>query len=145
MPPGPIRCSWCTYPDHGLDGAPFVHRSVGLGGLLEVGLVVEDHTGIDGPFEDVGHQLGDVEPRWCRSASPADVGEERRVERDRAVGDADDADDGTGSGGRRGGVDGLLGADVFERCIDADPAGQLEHGLFAFLPTPLRRCRSRED
>ena len=48
-------------PDERLDGAAFVHRRVGVGDAVEVGLVVEDEAGVDGAVEDVVEQLGDVD------------------------------------------------------------------------------------
>src|SRR3954471_7765353 len=81
------------------------------------------------------------EKRWVKgprgggrgSAAPADVAEERLVERHRAVGDTDDADRGAGPGDRGGGVDGLLGADALEGGVDADAGSEVEDGLVGLV------------
>src|SRR4051794_6813071 len=108
-----------TDADERLDGAPFVHGGVRLGGAVEVGLVVEHEAGIDRSGEDVVEELGDVDASRGRTAAPADVAEERLVERHGAVGDADDADRGAGPRDRGGGLDRLLRADALEGGIDA--------------------------
>ena len=49
----------------------------------------------------------------------------------------DDADGGAGPGDGRGGGDGLLGANAFERGVGTDAAGELEDGLAGFLAPGL--------
>src|SRR5204863_7556640 len=58
--------------------------------VFEIGLVVEDESGVDAAFEDIVEELGNVDARGSGPAAPADVAEERLVERHVAVRDTDD-------------------------------------------------------
>src|SRR3954468_23920995 len=84
-------------PDQGLDGAPFVHRGVGVGDVVEVGAEVEDLAGVDGAVKDGLEQLGLVGARASGAAAHADVAVEGALGVDRrVVGDSDPANDRAG-------------------------------------------------
>ena len=68
-------------PDEGLDGAPVVHRRVGLGDVVGLGLEVEDKAGVDAAVEDVVEQFWDVAAVRGGTEVPADVAEEDVRER----------------------------------------------------------------
>jgi hypothetical protein len=53
------------------------------------------------------------------------------------VRDPDDADSGAGPGNGEGGGDGLGGADAFERGVDANASGEVEHRLAGILTAPF--------
>jgi hypothetical protein len=49
--------------DHHLDRLAVVHRPVAIGHLVEGAYAVEDASGLDSAFEDVGEKLVDVRAR----------------------------------------------------------------------------------
>ena len=91
-----------THPDQRLDGAALVHRRVGVGDVVEVGLVVEDQAGVD-----ACRRARRRAARGCRCGPARGRRASRRCGRTSganghlAVRDADDADGGAGPGDRR--------------------------------------------
>src|SRR4051812_18201732 len=132
-----MRSSHGIDPDERLDGPPFVHGRVRLGRAVEVGLVVEHEPGVDASFEDVVEELGDVDACWGGAAAPADVAEERLVERHLPVGDTDDADGRAGPGDGGSGLDRLLRAYALEGGVGPDTASQLTYCLVRLFAARL--------
>ena len=56
-------------PDDRFDSSPFVHGRVGVGDVVQVGLVVEQTAGVNGAVKHVGEQLGDVDAGWGDAAA----------------------------------------------------------------------------
>src|SRR5580765_5789269 len=80
-----------------LDRPPLVHRLVPVDDMIEVGLEVEDATGVDAPGQDVREKLRDVPAGRGHATAKANVAEDHGVDRHLdAVGRADCADHGSG-------------------------------------------------
>lgn len=67
--------------EHDLDGAAFVHGTVGLGSFLQRQNDVEHAARVDGAGEDVGEQFGDVGPGRSHAAGNGDVRVEQVAQR----------------------------------------------------------------
>jgi hypothetical protein len=67
--------------DQRLDRPPLVHRRVGLGDAVEVGLEVEHETGVDPTLEDVLEKLRDVGANRGRPTEEALVAKEHLLQR----------------------------------------------------------------
>ena len=124
----PMSGSRC-HPDQRLDGTSVIHGLVGIGDVIEVGLVVEDPTRIDRSGEHVDKEIRDVDPGRSGPATPPDVVEKGVGEGNLPVGNADDADRRPGPGNSAGGGDRLGGADALEGGVGTDPGGEFEHSL----------------
>src|SRR5215213_11897980 len=112
-----------SWPQEHLDRVAIVHRAVGVGGLVERELEVEDLAGVDlaVPYEvdQLGQEAAD------RGGSTVDAGEApeeiQAVDGD-AVRDADEADMSAGARGMDGLHHRLLGADGLEDGVRTEPA-----------------------
>src|SRR6478752_1936130 len=112
--------------EQGLDRAALVHGLVSLGDLVQGQGEVEDLARVDPARKDAVDQVGQVAAYGGRAAAQADVGEEQLLPVDGdLVGDTDEADVATGSGGVQGLAHGLSGADALQDRVGTDPAGQL--------------------
>src|SRR2546425_8679635 len=75
------RCSDRADTHQGLDGTTSIHRGVGVGDVLEVGLEVEDAPGMDAALQDIVEELGDVPAHGRYAATQPDVAEDHGLDR----------------------------------------------------------------
>src|SRR5712691_7882439 len=128
-----------------LDRAPLVHRPVGLGDVVEVGLEVKDETWVDPPREDVVEEVGNVGTDRRRAALDPNVAVEHAGHRQLDIVRYPDIAHGRArSGDGHGRRDRIVRADALERRIDADPAGHLADDLNCVVPALRHDVRRAE-
>src|SRR5262245_4037142 len=123
---GPDFAEVRSGPQEGLDRAALVHRSVGLGDLVEWEGEVEHLSWLDAAVPNAFEEVGQVRPYGGRAAAQANVLPEHVGLRQVCyVWHADPADHRARADAAEGLYDGVVGADALEGCVGADAMGEL--------------------